>query len=543
MEFGSVSISRVATRDAWNIEQFLDALLWCQRMLDHVLPLKTRLRSWLLLRKAVFLMYLECLTMRRTRPYQREIITAALEGHDGFVQAATSFGKSLCYQLPAVVDHGITICISPLLSLMRDQIGALQATSIRVATLNSTVSLAERQFIEEDLRCGHPRTRLLYVTPEYTQSATFQRHLRTVYAQGELARIAVDEAHCISEWGHDFRPSYLGLAFFRLEFPLTPIICLTATATPAVREDCARAVGLEPSRLRVFTTTTARPNLHYDVQFVSDHDDVRLQSFVAWYQAVQARRAKNPGRKAELLLAQEVPEAVSGIIYTSTRDMCDALARRLQREGVGAAAYHAGLRQPEREACQAKWLHNEKGHAVIVATTAFGMGIDKVDVRFVVHWNLPKSFEGFYQEAGRAGRDGRTSVCTLFYAREDRERVEFRLRQGGLGSRKGEGRGRGDSCGTETMTARAREQASKAETRMRSFYKLVEYCEATSRCRHAMVTEYFGEGAAAARCDFACDFCKDARDLKRRKTVGLVDDGRGSGERKDSREVLNDLYD
>ncbi|KAL8765369.1 MAG: hypothetical protein Q9194_006593 [Teloschistes cf. exilis] len=317
------------------------------------------------------------------RPHQREIINAALDGHDVFVQAATSFGKSLCYQLPAVVDHGITIVVSPLLALMNNQVAALRDANISVETLNSTISVVERDRIIDDLRCGHPLTRLLYITPEYTLTDSFRKHINTVYTQGELARIAVDEAHCISEWGHDFRTAYTRLSYFRSTFPTVPIICLTATATLSVREDIISTLTLDPSKLKVFTTTTSRPNLHYEIRFTSDEFDNRFAYTLAWLQTIHARRAQNPQRLQELGSRDERPTAVSGIIYVSFRSECDSLANRLRAHNIGAAPYHAGLSNNDRVECQKKWLANEPGWDIIVATTAFGMGIDKQDVRLL----------------------------------------------------------------------------------------------------------------------------------------------------------------
>ncbi|KAI7322771.1 ATP-dependent DNA helicase, partial [Hortaea werneckii] len=198
------------------------------------------------------------------RPVQREVIVASLEGRDVFLQAATSFGKSICFQLPAVVDVGITIVISPLLALMNNQLAAMEKAGIKVATINSTTPLRYKNEILDDLKSGHPRTRLLYVTPEYCTLDYFRKCLRTVHEQRELARIAIDEAHCISEWGHDFRPSFKQLDFFKREFPDVPMICCTATATQRVRDDIMNTLALDRLRLRCFTMTTHRPNLHYE---------------------------------------------------------------------------------------------------------------------------------------------------------------------------------------------------------------------------------------------------------------------------------------
>lgn len=381
---------------------------------------------------------------------------------------------------------------------------------------------------------GHPRTRLLYITPELSLTDSFRRHLKIVHSQGELARIAIDEAHCISEWGHDFRPAYRHLSHFRHAYPTVPIICLTATATPAVRASIIANLLLSPSKLRMFLIPTARPNLHFEIRFTSDENpDGRFQSLLSWLQAIHARRNDNP----ELAASRTRASAVSGIIYVPFRTDCDALAARLRGHGIGAAPYHAGLSSPDRATCQRKWIVNEPGHDIVVATTAFGMGIDKQDVRFVVHWCLPKSFEGYYQEAGRAGRDGKAAACVLFYSREDRDRVASRIakdtsaftsaeRRSGEGGRKGRDASSDDDDLNEGPNhdgggggggPRARQAHSRAD----SFRQLVAYCERTTRCRHAAISDFFAERDPPP-CDFACDFCKDAEGVRRRKGEGLA---------------------
>lgn len=293
---------------------------------------------------------------------------------------------------------------------------ALRAAGIEAATINSTTVPSERQLILRDLECGHPRTRLLYVTPEYCAMDHFRRHLHTVHQQRELSRIAIDEAHCISEWGHDFRPSFKQLSFFKQEFPDVPIMSLTATATQRVRNDIIQTLGLQQQgsigELKTFTMTTSRPNIHYEIRFKSDEKD-HFDDFLAWIQAVYRRRRENPERRAQLEAQGCRMEAVSGIIYTLFRRDCELLAARLCANGIGAKPYHAGLSNAEKEDHLRGWIADEVGYDIIVATTAFGMGIDKENVRFVVHWQIPKSFEGFYQEAGRAGRDGRAAVSIM----------------------------------------------------------------------------------------------------------------------------------
>lgn len=358
-----------------------------------------------------------------------------------------------------------------------------------------------------DIFIGHPRTRLLYITPEYTLSESFRRCLQTIYNQGELARIAIDEAHCISEWGHDFRPAYAHLSHFRTAYPSVPIICLTATATPFVRSSIISILSLNLSNLRSFCTTTSRPNLHYEIRFTSDQSDTRFQDFLTWLSAIHSRRATNPARKLELESANIRTDAFSGIIYVPFRTDCEALAGRLRTQNIGAAPYHAGLSAADRTSCQQKWIANVPGYDIIVATTAFGMGIDKQDVRFVVHWSVPKSFEGYYQEAGRAGRDGKAAVCKLFYSREERDRVAWRISRDGAGNG-GDGAA---GCGKD----------AQIHSRAASFQKLVSYCEDVGRCRHVIISEFFDEPKPPA-CDYACDFCKDSAGLRARKAGGLA---------------------
>ncbi|EAQ86835.1 conserved hypothetical protein [Chaetomium globosum CBS 148.51] len=452
-----------------------------------------------------------------TRPHQREIILAALDGKDVFVQAATSFGKSLCFQLPAVIDPGITIVISPLLSLMMNQVEALRAANVDARTLNSNIPLPERDRIYQDLATGHPHTRLLYVTPELCSFDRFRERLKFVHQQKELARIVVDEAHCISEWGHDFRKDFKRLSWFRETFPDVPIMCLTATANEQVRRDILSTLGMDKTldRLRNFTMTAHRPNLHLEVRFTSDEANDRFDDFVTWLKGVYSRRAA-ADRKPELEAASERIDSVPGIIYTISRDECESLAAALRCEEIGARPFHAKLPKQVKEETLARWIANERGYDIIVATTAFGMGIDKENVRFVVHWRLPKSFEGYYQEAGRAGRDGNASYCFLYYAREDRDRVcNMVMRDGPAGNDKNK------------------------QARMESLNRLVAYCEDTTGCRHAAICKYFGE-EKVPECDYACDWHKDAPGLKKRMMRGLASEEWVSTQRQEG--MYDDYY-
>lgn len=439
------------------------------------------------------------------RPVQREVITTALEGHDVFLQAATSFGKSLCYQLPALVDYGITVVISPLLALMHNQVAGLEAAGIKVACLNSSTPYSQRQIVMKDLETGHPETRLLYVTPEYTTFNHFRQLLRSIHNNRELSRIAIDEAHCISEWGHDFRPAFLALSYFKIEFPEVPVMCLTATATERVRQDIVTTLMLDPRTLKTFGMTTVRANLHYEVRFKSDEHD-HYDDFLKWLRGVHNRRKAKPERALQLAAAQERFDNVSGIIYTLFRRDCETLAARLCQDGIGAKPYHAGLELKDKDDHLNRWVANEKGYDVIVATTAFGMGIDKDNVRFVVHWQIPKSFEGFYQEAGRAGRDGKAAACIMYYSREDRDRAAVMMQR--------------DQAKQSAKNGQ-HEPSEQAMNRAKSLQALVQYCESTDTCRHRLICQYFGEDSVP-ECDYACDFHKDKSALKEAKDARLA---------------------
>lgn len=377
--------------------------------------------------------------------------------------------------------------------MQTDQVNALKTAGIEAGTINRNTPFDERQRLLQDLATGHPLTRLLYVTPEQCATETLRRQLKVVHEQRELARIAIDEAHCISEWGHDFRPSFKQLRWFRETMPDVPVICLTATATPQVRQDVITILGLSEAKLKVFTMTTSRQNLHYEVRFKCDEED-HYSNFLTWLKGVHKRRAEDADRRAELDRSKERIDNVSGIIYTLFRSDCESLAARLRNDGIGARPYHAGLHNNEKNETLQRWVNNDKGYDVIVATTAFGMGIDKENVRFVVHWQLPKSFEGYYQEAGRAGRDGKASVCIMYYSREDRDRAYNRL-------------------------SKDRDN-SNLEAKLHSLQALIKYSENTDVCRHKVISEYFGENEVP-QCDYACDWHKDPKWLKRAKEVGL----------------------
>ena len=383
---------------------------------------------------------------------------------------------------------------------------------------------------------GHPHTRLIYVTPELVLTESFRRVLGIIYNQGELSRIAIDEAHCISEWGHDFRPAYCHLSHFRSAYPHVPIICLTATAIPLIRMDIIKTLGMDPLITKSFVASTTRRNLVYEVRFASDEGDNRFSWLLSWVQKIYARRANDPARSHEISNEKSEhvkrSDAVSGIIYVPYRSDCDSLSSRLRAHNIGAAAYHAGLNAAERAQCQNRWIMSAPGYDIIVATTAFGMGIDKQDVRFVVHWSLPKSFEGYYQEAGRAGRDGCFARCLLFYSREDRDRIGYRISKDGGASN--------GKCNPTGADQAAKNREVQVKSRVESFQALVKYCERTDRCRHMIIGEFFGEEDVKP-CSRACDYCMEGQGVEKRKRDELASEQWVSTQR-ERKDFYGDMY-
>lgn len=327
------------------------------------------------------------------RPLQEEIIKRILLGEDCIVLMPTGGGKSLCFQLPALMMEGVAIVISPLISLMKDQVDALRANGIAAGLINSTIPRTEIAEVMERVKMGE--LKILYVAPERFAVPGFENFLRTL----KLSLIAVDEAHCISEWGHDFRPDYRNLRSLRSNFPTVPLIALTATATKKVREDIAKQLDTEDAK--VFISSFNRPNLSYEVS------------------------PKKDSFKTILALLSSYKDE-SSIIYCFSRNDTEKLVVELKKHGFRAAAYHAGLNQKARKENQEKFICDEID--VMVATIAFGMGIDKPDVRLVIHHNLPKSIEGYYQETGRAGRDGMPARCVLLFSHADKFKHDYFIR-------------------------------------------------------------------------------------------------------------------
>ena len=318
------------------------------------------------------------------RPLQREIVQSVLSGKDVFVLMPTGGGKSLCYQLPALLLDGLTVVVSPLIALMKDQVDALRALGVAATFINS--SLDQSEIGRRQAAVARGDVKLLYVAPERLMMPGFLHLLATV----KIALFAIDEAHCISEWGHDFRPEYRDLTRLRALFPSTTLGAFTATATPRVQADIKAQLRLQTANC--FQGSFNRPNLYYDVRPKKD----------AYRQLVGYLRQRR---------------SASGIVYCQSRVATEALAEKLRKDGFSAVAYHAGLENGERQRRQDAFIKDDV--QIIVATIAFGMGVDKPDVRFVVHYDLPKNLEGYYQESGRAGRDGEPSDCILFYSAGD----------------------------------------------------------------------------------------------------------------------------
>jgi ATP-dependent DNA helicase RecQ len=328
------------------------------------------------------------------RPQQEDIIDRVSDGGDAFVLMPTGGGKSLCYQLPALLRPGVALVVSPLISLMKDQVDALRAHGIAAAMFNSNLEPAEARQVLAQLHGGE--LDLLYVAPERMMKPSFLDSLVSV----EVALIAIDEAHCVSQWGHDFRPEYAALGDLRDRFPRAPFIALTATADPQTREDIVRVLGMDDAKR--FVTGFDRPNIRYTV--LEKHQPQR-----------------------QLLGFLESREGQSGIVYALSRKRVEEIASLLQGRGFRAAAYHAGLPAAERKSVQERFIRDELD--IVAATVAFGMGIDKPDVRFVVHYDMPRHLEGYYQETGRAGRDGLPSEALLLFGAQDAAMARQQMEQ------------------------------------------------------------------------------------------------------------------
>ncbi|XP_037070609.1 ATP-dependent DNA helicase Q5-like [Pollicipes pollicipes] len=405
-------------------------------------------------------------------PLQRDAILAAIEGKkDVYVSMPTGSGKSLCYQLPAVMAEGkITIVVSPLIALIKDQIEHLERLKVRAESINSKMASSERQRVWADLQAVVPATRLLYITPEQADTAGFKGLLDRLVRFNKVAYFVVDEAHCVSQWGHDFRPTYLKLGGLRASYRQTPWLALTATASTKVMEDIFKQLSLK--KPLSFRASCFRSNLFYDIRFKESLDD-EYEDLKDWI-----IECMGPGWE------EQRKNGPCGIVYCRTREGTEELAGQLTRKGVPARAYHAGLKDRDRAEVQERWMDGKM--PVITATVSFGMGVDKATVRFVAHWSMPQSVAGYYQESGRAGRDGRPAFCRIYYSKRERETVAFLLKRG---------------------TAHNKKANKKDLTQedMKSFEIMVRYCE-EARCRHAVFTRHFGDDPPD--CGRQCDVCR-----------------------------------
>ncbi|KAF0287208.1 ATP-dependent DNA helicase Q5 [Amphibalanus amphitrite] len=336
-------------------------------------------------------------------PLQRDAVLAVLKGKkDVYISMPTGSGKSLCYQLPAVMAKGkITIVVSPLIALIKDQMEHLERLKVRAESINSKMAASDRQRVWTDLQAVVPATRLLYITPEQADTTSFQNLLERLVRHSKVAYMVVDEAHCVSQWGHDFRPTYLKLGGLRRTYRQLPWVALTATASAKVMEDIFKQLSLkDPLKFRA---SCFRSNLFYDVRYKESLDD-EYEDLKDWVVEClgpnwEDKRANGP----------------CGIVYCRTREATEELAGQLTRRGVPTRAYHAGLKDRDRAAVQESWMDGEV--PVITATVSFGMGVDKATVRFVGHWSMPQSVAGYYQESGRAGRDGLPAQCRIYYSK------------------------------------------------------------------------------------------------------------------------------
>ncbi|KAI5058648.1 hypothetical protein GOP47_0026818 [Adiantum capillus-veneris] len=396
------------------------------------------------------------------RGRQLEAIEAVLSGKDCFCLMPTGGGKSLCYQIPALVKMGIVLVVSPLIALMENQVTTLKLQGIAADFLSSTQNATSKSKIFEDLESGKPSLRLLYVTPELIATSSFALKLKKLYDRGLLNLIAIDEAHCISSWGHDFRPSYRQLSKLRTSFSDVPILALTATAAKRVQQDIITSLSLHQPTILI--SSFNRPNIYYEVRYKD--------------------LLKNPYEDLRKLIKADVDACA--IVYCHARTTCDEVGAQLQADGISCRVYHAGLGDKVRSAALDDWASGRV--PVIVGTVAFGLGIDRKDVRLVCHYNIPKSIESFYQESGRAGRDNKSSRSVLYYGLDDRRSMEYILQNASKRNKK------------------LKDADNLLKKGINDFKEIAAYCDSAG-CRRQKLLSRFGEQVTTALCAKTCDFC------------------------------------
>ena len=400
------------------------------------------------------------------RENQLESVNATCMGRDTLILMPTGGGKSICYQLPAIISRGVSIVVSPLKSLIADQVNRMRSLNVKTSALYGETADDEAASILHDLAQDEPCHKLLYVTPEkINASGQLNSIFQQLNRRNLLARFVIDEAHCVSMWGSDFRPDYRKLGSLRQKFPKVPIMALTATAPPKVRDDILDQLGMTDAVK--FIQSFNRPNLKFEV------------------------RSKSKGCLSdicELIRANYTKQC--GIIYCLSRKDCSLVSEKLREHGITSAPYHAGLSDEARKKVFSAWSRGT--FQVVCATIAFGMGIDKSDVRFVIHYSMPKSIEGYYQEAGRAGRDGQFASCILYFSGSDLYRMKSMVSRTGFGR--------------------------KAEDKSRDIENLklmVDYVDNKNECRRAIMLKYLGENFDSNECirhiKTACDNCLSRR--------------------------------